>query len=163
MEFTYLVFTRLPGENYRRQLRSLLLYLCYVFRALINSLVRWTILIGCYLCLFKRYLYGFHFHCTGIYFVYGNYVVLCCSCRIWRRQCEPATRPSHFTRTWRPSSPCCISPMPSLPYPPKERCRRGPSKARTPRSFGQASWHLHIWWNGTRQTTTTTSTVCRWS
>ena len=35
----YLVFTRMPGESYRRQLRSLLLCICYVFRALINSLV----------------------------------------------------------------------------------------------------------------------------
>ena len=35
----YLVFTRMPGESYRRRLRSLLLYLCYVFRVLINSLV----------------------------------------------------------------------------------------------------------------------------
>ena len=34
----YLVFTRMPGESYRRLIRSLLLYLCYVFRALINSL-----------------------------------------------------------------------------------------------------------------------------
>ena len=31
--------TRMPGESYRRRLRSLLLYLCYVFRTLINSLV----------------------------------------------------------------------------------------------------------------------------
>ena len=31
VEFMYLVFTRMPGESYRRQLRSLLLYLCYVF------------------------------------------------------------------------------------------------------------------------------------
>ena len=30
----------MPGESYRRRLRSLFLYLCYVFRALINSLVR---------------------------------------------------------------------------------------------------------------------------
>ena len=37
----YLVFTRMPGDSYRRRLRSLLLYLCYVFRALINSLVCW--------------------------------------------------------------------------------------------------------------------------
>ena len=29
----------MPGESYRRQLRSLLLYLCYVFQVLINSLV----------------------------------------------------------------------------------------------------------------------------
>jgi len=35
----YLVSTRMPGESYRRRLGSLLLYLCYVFRALINSLV----------------------------------------------------------------------------------------------------------------------------
>jgi len=41
MEFMYLVFTRMPGESYRRRLRSLLLHLCYVFRALINSLVCW--------------------------------------------------------------------------------------------------------------------------
>ena len=39
VELMYLVFTRMPGESYRRRLRSFLLYLCYVFRALINSLV----------------------------------------------------------------------------------------------------------------------------
>ena len=37
----YLVLTRMPRESYRRRLRSLLLYLCDVFRALINSLVCW--------------------------------------------------------------------------------------------------------------------------
>ena len=41
VEFMYLVFTRMPGESYRKWLRSLLLYLCYVFRALINSLGCW--------------------------------------------------------------------------------------------------------------------------
>ena len=41
VEFMYLVFTRMPGESYRRLLRSLLLYLCYVLRALTNSLVFW--------------------------------------------------------------------------------------------------------------------------
>ena len=35
----YLVFTRMPGESYCRRLRSLLLCLCDVFRAQINSLV----------------------------------------------------------------------------------------------------------------------------
>ena len=34
----YLVFTHTPDESYRRQLGSLLLYLCYIFQALINSL-----------------------------------------------------------------------------------------------------------------------------
>ena len=38
-QFIYLVFTRMPGESYRRRLRSLLLCLCDVFRALMNSLV----------------------------------------------------------------------------------------------------------------------------
>ena len=37
VEFMYLVFTRMPGESYGRRLRSLL-YLCYIFRALVNSL-----------------------------------------------------------------------------------------------------------------------------
>ena len=41
LEFMYLVFTRMLGESYRRRLRSslLMLYLCYVYRVLINSLV----------------------------------------------------------------------------------------------------------------------------
>ena len=33
----YLVFTHMPGESYCRQLKSLLMCLCDVFRALINS------------------------------------------------------------------------------------------------------------------------------
>ena len=37
VEFMYLVFTRMPGENYRRRLGTLLLYLCYVFPGLING------------------------------------------------------------------------------------------------------------------------------
>ena len=39
MEVMYLVFTRTPDESYRRRLRSLLLYLCCVFRVQINSIV----------------------------------------------------------------------------------------------------------------------------
>ena len=38
VEFTYLVFIRMPGESYRRGLRSVLC-LCDVIQALINSLV----------------------------------------------------------------------------------------------------------------------------
>ena len=53
VEFMYLVFTRLPGESYRRRLRSLLLYLSYVFRALINSLVCWFCTIALYLVVFQ--------------------------------------------------------------------------------------------------------------
>ena len=39
-EYMYLVFTPMPGESYRRRLVSLL-YLCYVFWALINSPLCW--------------------------------------------------------------------------------------------------------------------------
>ena len=40
VEFMDLVFTRVPGESYRRRLGSLLLLcLCDVFRALIHSFV----------------------------------------------------------------------------------------------------------------------------
>ena len=38
VELMYLVFTCMPVESYRRRLRSLLLCLYDVFRALINSL-----------------------------------------------------------------------------------------------------------------------------
>ena len=38
VEFIYLVFTRMPGEGYRRRFGSLLLSTCDVIRALINSL-----------------------------------------------------------------------------------------------------------------------------
>ena len=41
MELQHLVFTRMPGESYCRQLRSLLLCLCDVFWVLINSLAHW--------------------------------------------------------------------------------------------------------------------------
>jgi len=40
VEFMYLVFTCMPGESYCRRVGSLLLLcLCYVFKALLNSLV----------------------------------------------------------------------------------------------------------------------------
>ena len=41
VELMYLVFTCMPGASYRRQLGSLLLYLCYVSQTLINSWVCW--------------------------------------------------------------------------------------------------------------------------
>ena len=39
VELTYFVFTRMPGDSYRRRLGSLLLCLCDVFRAVITPLV----------------------------------------------------------------------------------------------------------------------------
>ena len=44
VEFVYLEFTRMPGESYCRRLRCLLLRLCDVFRALINSMLSVLIL-----------------------------------------------------------------------------------------------------------------------
>ena len=41
VEFMYFVFIHMPGESYCSWLSSLLLSLCYVFWALINSLVCW--------------------------------------------------------------------------------------------------------------------------
>ena len=39
MEFTYLVFTPMPGESYGKQYRSLLVCSRDVFRALINEVL----------------------------------------------------------------------------------------------------------------------------
>ena len=39
VEFMYVIFAHMPGESYHRQLRSLLLYFCWVFGVLVNSLV----------------------------------------------------------------------------------------------------------------------------
>jgi len=58
VEFMYLVFTHMPGESYRRRLRSLLLYLCYVFRALVNSPVSWFCTSTLYLVLFQIRIFG---------------------------------------------------------------------------------------------------------
>ena len=48
---TYVVFTRMPGESYLRRLSSLLLCLGCVFRALIDSLVCWLILLKSFVAL----------------------------------------------------------------------------------------------------------------
>ena len=53
VEFMYLLFTCVPCESYRRRLRSLL-YFCYVFRALINSLV-WRLNLRDFMFWFVRY------------------------------------------------------------------------------------------------------------
>ena len=57
VEFTYLIFTRMPGESYHRRLRSLLLYLCYVFWVLINSL-------ACWFCFCLSFVFGKSCVCT---------------------------------------------------------------------------------------------------
>ena len=48
-----IVFIRIPGESYSGRLVSLLLYLCYIFRALISSLVCWFCTSGLGLVLFQ--------------------------------------------------------------------------------------------------------------
>ena len=56
VELMCLAFTRMPGESYRRRLGSLLLYLCDVFRVLINSLACWNQLETTALVCFKSLL-----------------------------------------------------------------------------------------------------------
>ena len=41
VEFMFLVFTHIPGVSCCKWLRSLLLYVCYIFWVLINSLMCW--------------------------------------------------------------------------------------------------------------------------
>ena len=53
VEFMYPVFTHMPVESYHGRLRSLLLSLCYVFQALVNSLVRWFCMNSLGLVLFQ--------------------------------------------------------------------------------------------------------------
>ena len=55
VEFMYLVFTPMPGESNCRWLGSLLLCLCDVFQALINSLVCWFF--SSFTCLCYVYIY----------------------------------------------------------------------------------------------------------
>ena len=62
VEFTYLIFTRMPGESYHRRLRSLLLYLCYVFWVQINSL-------ACWFCFCFSFVFGKSCVCTLLLFV----------------------------------------------------------------------------------------------
>ena len=68
VEFMYLVFTRMPGESCHRWLRSLLLYLCYIFWALINSLVGW-------------FDWLFDFSTLRLEACQGNQFSSCCHCR----------------------------------------------------------------------------------
>ena len=65
----YLVFTCMPGESYHKQLRSLLLYLCYVCQVLIKPLMCW----------FSRYLEGSWFWVTQ-----GSSEYFCCSPTKWQ-------------------------------------------------------------------------------
>ena len=66
VEFMYLVFTRMPGESYRRWLRSLLLYLCYVFQVL--RMYLWWSLCTLYL------------HACQVRVTVGDSGLCCCTC-----------------------------------------------------------------------------------
>ena len=76
----YLVFTRMPGESYRRRLRSLLLYLCYVFRALINSLVCWFCTSALDLVLFQI---RFFLRNISVFIVNYKYLFLGSLCNVY--------------------------------------------------------------------------------
>ena len=68
----YLVFTRMPGESYRRRLRSLLLFLSYVFRALINSLLCWFCTSAVGLVLFQISVLKTLHHAEELLYVHRN-------------------------------------------------------------------------------------------
>ncbi len=57
VEFTYIVFTWMPGDSYCKPFSSLLLCLCDVFRAQINSLVCWVCTCALGLVLFQIVVY----------------------------------------------------------------------------------------------------------
>ena len=82
LEFMYLAFIRMQGESYRRRLRSLLLYLWYVFRALINHLVcslRSLLLYLCYVYLWWS-LFTLYLHSCQVRVTVGDSGLCCCIC-----------------------------------------------------------------------------------
>ena len=74
----YLVFTRKPGESYRRQLRSV--FVTDVFRALINSLVccdsEQTLWV-CLPCFILLFIYLFILDCNIFMIEYYTYGSVC--------------------------------------------------------------------------------------
>ena len=80
VEFMYLVFIHMPGESYYRRLRSLLLCLCEVFQALINSLMCFVfvVVVGCVFCFRVVVVFG------GVISVLcENFGFQILSCSIW--------------------------------------------------------------------------------
>ena len=114
----YLVSTRMPGESYRRRLRSLLLCLCDVFRALINSLVCWfrTSTLGLVLFqIVQIYLHDWVTYCAGVVhcavtteLLYPITVI----CRaLWLHQIldpDATLSPSSTTNLLRKNLPCSL-------------------------------------------------------
>ena len=87
MEFMYLVvvFTCMPGESYHRRLGSLLLYLCCVFQAIINSLV------GCFCVLMMPWHQASSGRTTHVYILPD-----CCFSRV--KQCCWALASARFRK-----------------------------------------------------------------
>ena len=81
----YLLFTPIPGESYRRPLRSLL----YVFRALINSLLCWscvlTVLLFIMRCKYKS--------------VWVYFIAVTCHLHLWQNH-RDRSRTTAVTRVW---------------------------------------------------------------
>ena len=84
VEFMYLVFTRMPGESYRRGLGFLLLCFCDVFRALINSIVL--------ICRQSTQFGGIAFGtCKLLRFFKGTIVICTYRCSGWRADMFPTS------------------------------------------------------------------------
>ena len=90
VEFMYLVFTCMPGKSYHRQLRSLLLCLCYRFQVLINSLkcvdsawALWASFCFRFFTLIKIYILTHQLYSssdTSINFLFYFFVFPLCAC-----------------------------------------------------------------------------------
>ena len=104
VEFMWLVFTHMPGESYRRRLRSLLLCSRDVFlRVLINSIVCWFQTHGC-----KNVNSSHTEHLAAKMSTAPTW-------NIWLQKCQqlPYGTISHFS-TWSSLWPCSRRKEPSL-------------------------------------------------
>ena len=122
----YLLFTCMPGENYHKQLRPLLLYLYYVPWMLINSLV-------CWFCI-KSIMLSFHvlsYHILWIFllifilsnlkqlfhflYLHGHTIII--SWYIWRRGKQRKKRTwwkmkqswKHILKSWLTQHHFCVA------------------------------------------------------
>ena len=66
----YLVFTRVPGESYCRRLRSLLLCLCDVFRALLLILGDMELRVGSNIMIYFLYILLFLIWHMSLYIIH---------------------------------------------------------------------------------------------
>ena len=100
-ESVYLVFTRMPGMSYRRWLRSVLLCLCGVFRALINSHVCWSISSLFFVYFSLTLFLGPFFLLLCFHFLRGAFVVVM-KCKLYLSICSKFAQDEHTVKFFVP-------------------------------------------------------------